>query len=97
MACLLVRVGCLARQRADVNGGVGEPADVVQQPVPYGLGTPKMAMQMSIPATGSAGRHPAATPAAPITTASEVKPSVRACNPSATSAAEPILRPTRIR
>jgi len=40
---------------------------------------------------------PAKTPRAPITTASEVKPSVRACKPSATSAAEPIVRPTRMR
>ena len=30
-------------------------------------------------------------------TAREVKPSVRACRPSATSAAEPILRPVRMR
>ena len=36
-------------------------------------------------------------PAAPAMTASEVNPSVRACWPSATKAAEPILRPTRIR
>ena len=36
----------------------------------------------------------APTPPAPSSTASEVKPSVRACRPSATSAAEPIRRPT---
>ena len=33
----------------------------------------------------------------PEATASEVKPSVRACSPSATRAAEPIRRPTRMR
>ena len=49
------------------------------------------------PTTGSAQSQPTATPPAPSRTASEVKPSVRACSPSATSAAEPILRPTRIR
>jgi hypothetical protein len=41
-----------------------------------------------------AGAH---GPITPSTTASEVKPSVRECTPSATSAAEPIRRPTRIR
>ena len=35
-------------------------------------------------------REPSATPPAPSSTASEVKPSVRACRPSATRAAEPI-------
>src|SRR6266542_486145 len=35
--------------------------------------------------------------AAPSNTPSEVSPSVRACKPSATSAAEPIRRPVRIR
>ena len=40
---------------------------------------------------------PSQTPIAPRTTASEVKPSVRACTPSATSAAEPICRPMRMR
>jgi len=38
-----------------------------------------------------------ATPPTPSRTASDVNPSVRACSPSAASAAEPILRPTRIR
>ena len=37
------------------------------------------------------------SPATPSSTASEVNPSVRACRPSATRAAEPIFRPTRIR
>ena len=49
------------------------------------------------PTTGSASRQPSATPPAPSSTASEVKPSVRACSPSAISAAEPISRPTRMR
>lgn len=40
---------------------------------------------------------PAATPMAPITTANDVMPSVWAWRPSATRAAEPILRPTRMR
>ena len=52
---------------------------------------------MSSPTAGSAQSHPAATPATPRRTASDVNPSVRACSPSATSAAEPILRPTRMR
>ena len=43
-----------------------------------------------IPANRDASRPPSST-------ASEVNPSARACNPSAASAAEPILRPTRIR
>ncbi len=41
--------------------------------------------------------QPGATPPAPARTAMEVSPSVRACSPSATSAAEPIFRPVRIR
>ena len=57
--------------------------------------TTRMATVMSRPTTGSAQRQPSATPPAPSSTASEVKPSVRACSPSATSAAEPIRRPTR--
>ena len=52
---------------------------------------------ISRPMIGSASGNPASTPTAPITTASEVKPSVRACSPSATSAADPIRRPTRMR
>ena len=36
-------------------------------------------------------------PPTPSSTASDVKPSARACRPSATSAAEPIRRPVRIR
>ena len=51
---------------------------------------------ISRPTTGSA-QSPIAAPPAPSRTARDVKPSVRACSPSATSAAEPILRPTRIR
>src|SRR5206468_1638549 len=56
-----------------------------------------MAAVISRPTTGSAQRQPIATPPAPASTASEVNPSVRACRPSATSAAEPILRPVLIR
>ena len=41
--------------------------------------------------------QPSATPPAPASKAREVSPSVRACSPSASSAAEPILRPARIR
>jgi len=52
---------------------------------------------ISNPTRGSASGNPASTPIAPTTTASEVNPSVRACKPSATRAADPILRPTRIR
>ena len=52
---------------------------------------------ISRPTTGSAQRQPIATPPAPASTASEVNPSVRACRPSATSAAEPIRRPVLIR
>ncbi len=52
---------------------------------------------MRSPTSGSAIGKPRATPIAPATTASEVRPSVRAWYPSATSAAEPISRPTRIR
>ena len=52
---------------------------------------------ISSPTTGSAQSQPSATPPTPSSTASEVNPSVRACSPSATRAAEPILRPTRIR
>ena len=37
------------------------------------------------------------TPMAPASTPSEVKPSAHACRPSATNAAEPISRPTRMR
>ena len=59
--------------------------------------TTRIATVMSRPTIGSAAGQPRATPAAPTTTASEVSPSVRACSPSATSAAEPIRRPTRIR
>src|SRR5205807_360643 len=59
--------------------------------------TIKMAAVMSRPTTGSAQDQPIATPPAPTSTASEVNPSVRACRPSATSAAEPIRRPVLIR
>src|SRR3954467_6585815 len=54
-----------------------------------------MATVISRPTIGSASGKPSATPPAPASTASEVKPSVRACKPSATRAAEPICRPTR--
>ena len=56
-----------------------------------------MASAIASPTAGSAQLQPAHAPAAAATTASEVKPSVRACRPSATRAAEPIRRPTRIR
>ena len=59
--------------------------------------TPRIATVMTSPMIGSAAGQPRATPAAPTTTASEVSPSVRACSPSATSAADPIRLPTRIR
>ena len=59
--------------------------------------TTRIAPVMSSPTMGSASGKPAMTPIAPMTTASEVNPSVRACSPSATRAAEPILLPTRIR
>ena len=49
------------------------------------------------PTIGSASGNPAKTPRAPTTTASEVNPSVRACTPSATRAADPIARPVRTR
>ena len=56
-----------------------------------------MAALMARPTTGSAHSQPTATPMAPISTASEVRPSLRAWRPSATREAEPILRPTRMR
>ncbi len=56
-----------------------------------------MAMVISRPTMGSAQAQPAATPAAASRTARLVNPSVRAWRPSATNAAEPIRRPTRIR
>ena len=59
--------------------------------------TPRMATVMSSPTMGSAQRQPRATPPAPSRTARLVKPSVRACRPSATRAAEPIWRPTLMR
>ena len=59
--------------------------------------TPRIATVMTSPISGSARRKPSPTPIAPITTARLVRPSVRACRPSATSAAEPISRPTLIR
>jgi hypothetical protein len=49
------------------------------------------------PTSGSAQFQPSATPPAPASTPSEASPSVRACSPSATSAADPILRPVLIR
>ena len=52
---------------------------------------------MSSPTAGSAQFQPIATPPAPASTAREVNPSVRACRPSATSAAEPIRRPVLMR
>ena len=56
-----------------------------------------MAAVMTRPITGSAQCQPSATPPAPSSTAREVNPSVRACSPSATSAAEPIFLPVLIR
>jgi len=59
--------------------------------------TPRIATVMARPMTGSAQDHPRATPPAPSRTARLVNPSVRACSPSATRAAEPMRRPTRMR
>ena len=59
--------------------------------------TRRIATVMTSPMTGSAQPHPMATPPALTTTASEVSPSVRAWWPSATSAAEPMALPSRIR
>lgn len=56
-----------------------------------------IAALISRPTIGSAKRKPSQIPITPATTAREVKPSVRAWTPSATSAAEPMRRPTRIR
>ena len=56
-----------------------------------------IAALISRPTIGSASGKPSQMPITPATTASEVNPSVRACTPSATRAAEPIRRPTRIR
>ena len=57
----------------------------------------RMATVIPNPTSGSRTGNPRATPMAPPTTASEVKPSVRACCPSATRAALPIFLPTRMR
>ena len=59
--------------------------------------TETMSTAMARPAMASARSNPAATPMAPARTPSELRPSVRAWRPSATRAAEPISRPTRIR
>ena len=56
-----------------------------------------IATVMSRPTMASERGNAASTPIAPATTPSEVNPSVRACWPSATRAAEPIAFPTRIR
>jgi hypothetical protein len=61
------------------------------------LSTSTIAAEMKRPTIGSAAWNPSATPTAPTNTPSEVRPSVRACKPSATSAADPIRRPVRIR
>jgi hypothetical protein len=61
------------------------------------LRTTAIAAAMANPTTGSAQDQPSRAPAAASTTASEAKPSVRACSPSATNAAEPIRRPIVIR
>ena len=58
---------------------------------------PKIAAAMSRPTIASARGKPSHTPTTPTTTAMEVRPSARACCPSAIKAAEPILRPVRIR
>ena len=55
-----------------------------------------MVTPIIMPMMGSRMGKPMAVPNAANSTASEVRPSVRACRPSATSAAEPILRPARI-
>lgn len=49
---------------------------------------------MARPTTGSASSQPRATPPLPARTAADMRASVRAWRPSATSAAEPIARPT---
>src|SRR6478672_1883545 len=54
--------------------------------------TIRMAIVMRMPTRGSASGNPARSPSAPATTASDVKPSVRACSPSATSAADAVER-----
>ena len=52
---------------------------------------------MARPITGSTHGSPNQAPMTPSTTAREVRASVRACWPSAISAAEPMRRPARMR
>jgi hypothetical protein len=59
--------------------------------------TVTIAAVMARPTTGSAHLQPSAAPPADSSTASEVSASARACKPSATSAADPIRRPVRMR
>ena len=85
-----------------VVGGVDEGGvDAVQEPAEHIAGRDdqhhRMAAAISRPMIGSAAGKPSATPTAPATTANDVNPSVRACRPSATSAADPIRLPTRMR
>jgi len=59
--------------------------------------TTAIATVIASPTIGSASCHPSVAPPADSSTASDVSASVRACIPSATSAADPIARPVRIR
>jgi hypothetical protein len=59
--------------------------------------TTAIGSRISRPTTGSAQVQPSAAPPTPTSTPSEVNPSVRACSPSATSAADPIRRPVLMR
>ena len=56
-----------------------------------------IATVIASPTIASARSKPISTPIVAATTPSEVRPSVRACIPSATSAADPMRLPTRIR
>src|SRR5262249_46248921 len=79
------------------GGGAPAPSRGRPPPPPARLPPATIAAVITRPTTGSARYQPSAAPPAPSRTASEVNPSVRACSPSATSAADPIRRPARIR
>ena len=70
--------------------GRRRPSAGGRSPGPRPAARSRIATVISRPTIGSAIGQPSAAPPAPSSTASEVKPSVRACSPSATSAAEPI-------
>ena len=75
----------------------GSVASMSRAPIDLTVFTNSTRIEINRPMIGSVRGKPSRTPSAPMTTDNEVNPSIRAWTPSATSAADPVLRSTEIR